>query len=454
MKSEKYDIAVLGAGPGGYIAALRAEQLGYKTVIIEKEKIGGMSLNWGMIPSKSLIASADLFQKIRQAESFGLTGLSFDKVMPDWQKMNERAAEIATQYVESVSRIIKRSGIKTIFGQGNVVDAHTLAIGNKKINFDNLIIATGSSYPILPNSEDVKNFHTPKTIYSIKELPKKMIIIGAGVIGVEFALLFSNLGVKVELIDRSSCFMSYLDHDMYQALIDTLQTNNVKIRLEASVQDISSHGLTIKQAGITKVHKADVYLSTVTRKAELNGLENLIDNKLELRNGYIRTDLRSRTTLPNIYAIGDVNGRFMLAHVAAKEAVTAIETIHGTGRDLVYDLMPYYLYANPEFASVGLTESQARKEGFLVETKKLPVTLNGKALASNQTNGFIKVIYEKGNGEILGVHIASHNATDLINEAVIAMQMKSNVWDVAFAVHPHPTMSETYLEAAIKDLDK
>lgn len=454
MSEHKFDIVILGAGPGGYVAALRAAQLDLKTAIIEKDAVGGMCLNWGCIPSKTLMASADLYQKIQDAKRFGLTGVNFKDVTPDWDAMNKRAKRVVGRLTKGVQTLLDRNGVTTIMGEGVITDLGKIKVNDDIIEYDNLVIATGSRYPIPDFAKDADNFYTPRTIYQMDDLPKSMTIIGAGVVGIEFALLFSNLGVNVEIVEKSKHFMPYMDDDLIKMMEQTLRRNKVKLHLNAEAVDVSDNGLTIEKDGETETIASDIYLSAVTRQANLSGLDYLLERGLELRRGYIRTDLRCRTTLANVYAVGDVNGRFMLAHVASKEGTTAVETIAGEGRDLVYDLMPYNLYATPEFASVGLTEKQAEAKGFIVETGKFPLTANGKALAENHTEGFIKVVYDKKYGEILGVHIAAYNATDLIGEAVMSMQVESTVWDVAASVHPHPTLSETFMEAAFKGVDR
>ena len=283
-----------------------------------------------------------------------------------------------------------------------------------------------------------------------------MIITGAGVIGVEFAMLFSSLGVNVEIIEYSDAIMPYMDDDLIRALKQTLRKNKVKLHLGYKATKYSADGIEIENLSNNekKLLKADVYLSALSRQGNLEGLDALIDDGMELHKGYIKTDLRGRTSLPHIYAVGDINGRMMLAHVASVEGTTAVDTILNKGKDLVYDMMPYNLYGKLELASVGLTEKEALERGFLTATGKFSLSANGKALAEATADGFVKVVYEKQYGELLGIHIAADNATDLIGESVMAMQLESTVWDAAAAVHPHPTMSEAFLEAVFKGIDK
>jgi dihydrolipoamide dehydrogenase len=451
MTDKLYDLAIIGGGPGGYVAALRAAQGGLSTVLIEKEAVGGMCLNWGCIPSKSLISSTILYEKMLKAEKYGLTGVDFKAILPDWGKMNNYAQSVVQRLTRGVKALLDKNGVEIILGTAEVQDKQSLKVNEQTIRFKNLIIATGSHYPLPDFVKDEANFYTPRTIYGIQKLPETLTIIGAGVVGVEFALLFASLGVKVTLLEKHKELMSYMDIDLIASLKLTLKKNKVKLITEANAVKYDTSGLTIKKGdGTEEILSSDIYLSALPRTANLTGLEALVKSGMELKKGFIRTDLRARTTLPNIFAVGDVNGKIMLAHVASAEGTTAVETILGEGKDLVYDLMPYNLYAKPEFASVGLTQQEAEKRGFLVETGKFPMTANGKALADDSADGFVKVVYDKKYGEILGVHIAADNATDLISESVMAMKVESTVWDVASAVHPHPTFSEAFLEATFK----
>lgn len=449
----KYDVIIIGAGPGGYVAALRSSQSGLKTLLIEKDNVGGMCLNWGCIPSKSLLASAALFDKISSAEKFGIDGIDLKSVKPNWATMNSRSKDIVKKLTGGVKTLLDKNKVVTLTSEATVIDSKTVKAGDVEYKTDNLIIATGSYYD-LPHYADSTRFYTPKTFYSMDKLPESVTIIGAGSVGIELAMLFSLLNVKVEIVEKSEALMTYMDDDLIAELTKTLKKNKIKLNL--GYEAISyNDGLVIKSSKDEKVIKTEAFIYTPSRKPYLKGIESLINSGLELtEKGFVKTDLRCRTTIPGVYAIGDINGRFMLAHVASVEGTCAVETILGQGKDLVYDMMPYNMYAKPEFASVGLTEKSAKEKGFLVETGKFPFAANGKALAEGNSDGFVKVVYDKKYGEILGVHIVAENATDLIGESVTAMQLETTVYDVAVSVHPHPTLVETFLEATFKAMGK
>lgn len=457
MSTEKnFDLIIIGAGAGGYVAAFRAAQAGLKVALIEKEKVGGICLNWGCVPSKSLQTSAELFERIKKAEDYGLTGVDFDQIKPDWKAMLGRAQTLAAQFSNRTEVKLTKSGITLIKGEAKVLSVNKVLVERDELSCKDLIIATGSSYsyPEFLKTVDQK-FFTPKTIYQLKALPKTMTIIGGGVIGVEFASLFSSLGVEVTLIDRNFPLMPYMDHDLTEYLLEILRRKQIKLYCGFEAEKYEGGKLTLKN-----VHKpqektelnSEVYLSAIAREGNLAGLEALISKGLELHRGHIKTDLRCRTSLPHVYAVGDINGRFMTAHVASKEGLTAVETILGEGKDILYDFMPYNMYSNPEFASVGLTEHEAEHKGFLVSTGKFSLSNNAKAQADGHAEGFIKIVFDKKTEEILGIHIATKNATDLIGEALVAMSSGMTLREFAGLTHPHPTLAEALVDASFKGM--
>jgi dihydrolipoamide dehydrogenase len=449
--TKKYDIAILGSGPGGYVAALKAAQMKKSVALIEKENIGGMCLNWGCIPSKSLLKSAKVYDSIIKSKEFGIDGIEKDKITLNWKSMKDRAFKVVDKLTSGVKFLLDKNGVQIYKGFGKVVDKNKIAVENEIIEFENLIIATGSAYenPFISDKS-----YTPKNIYSLEKLPSSLAIAGGGLIGVEFAFLFSSLGVNVTLFEAKDRLIPFMDNDIITFTERMLKKKKVKIFLQSEVKNFENSEIIFESNGETKKEKAEVLLSAARRKASLHGLEFLLENGLRTEDGYIKTDLRCRTSLPNVYAIGDVNGLWMLAHVASVEAATAVETINGGGSDLNYEMMPVCLYSDPEISCAGITEQTALKKGFLVETGKFPLSANGKALAEGQSEGFVKIVSDKKYGEILGVHIVADNATDLIGESVLAMQMEGTVYDIASVVHAHPTFSETILEATLKGLGK
>jgi dihydrolipoamide dehydrogenase len=461
-----YELVVIGAGPGGYTAALKAVQSKISTCLIEREAVGGICLNWGCMYSRTLMASARVLDTVKKGKDFGLHGVDFGRVKADWKALNERARGVSKRMVRGVENILDKSGVQVLKGSAEVLEAGRIRVGKEELKTENLIIATGSIYslPDFLNDGAKKTsksrltfpikVYTPRTISSFEKLPDNLVVIGGGVVGVEFSTLFSMLGVKVTLVEQGQTFMPYLDDDLRKAAREILSGRDIHTFEGHTAAGIEQGAILIKNGEQKRRVKADAVLFCGRRKASLDGLEALLSGGLAMRDGYIRTDLRARTSVPHVYAAGDVNGRFMLAHVASTEGLTAAETISGKGSDLVYDLMPYNMYSSPEIASVGMTEKQALERGFLVAKGMFPYAANGKALAEGSEEGFVKVVFDKLSGEIMGVHIIGENATDLIGEAVIMMQMESTVWDVARAVHPHPTLSEIILEAVYKSTDQ
>jgi dihydrolipoamide dehydrogenase len=449
--NKKFDIVILGGGPGGYVAALKAAQMKNSVALIEKESIGGMCLNWGCIPSKALLKSAKVYDSVLKSKEFGIDGVENEKISVNWKNMKDRAFKVVDKLTNGVKFLLEKNGVQIFKGTGNVIDRNTILVNDEKIEFDNLIIATGSSYSAI-GGDDANKIFTPKSIYSIEKLPKSIAIIGGGIIGVEFAYLFASFGVNVMLFEKKKHIIPFMDDDVITYTERMLKKKKVKLFLESKVIEFKDSELIFESKGEIKKEKPEIVISVTTRKASLNGVEYLADNGLKVIDGYIKTDLRSRTTLQNVYAVGDVNGLWMLAHVASVEGITAVETINGKGSDLAYDMMPVCIYSNPEISCVGLTERGALERGFLVEVGKFPLSANGKALAEGSSDGFVKVISDKKYGEILGVHIVADDATDLIGESVLAMQLEGTLYDVAAAVHPHPTLAETFLEASLKGM--
>jgi dihydrolipoamide dehydrogenase len=461
----KYDLVVIGGGPGGYIAALTAAEQGLKTCLIEEGRLGGACLSWGCMFSKCLIASARMLAAARTAAQFGLTGVDFSAIRADWGGMVDRANTMVSAMGEVVSKLLEQSGVVLIHGHGEVVEAKRARLGvrvNKRdYEAENLVIATGSHYELPESLNDGMSeasgsktgevaILTPKSLPSLQELPERLAVVGAGVIGVEYAGLFSQLGVETHLVEMQKPLMPYLDGDARASLRDSLAGGGVILHEAWSAEGVDGKGLAVSREGERRRIPVQAVLYCGRRRASLSGVEHLVSRGLAVKNGYIRTDVRSRTNMAGIYAVGDVNGRIMLTAVASREAITAGDTIRGRGADLVYDLMPYSMYGSPEIASVGLTEERALEQGFLAASGVFPLSANARALAEGRERGFVKVVYDKGSRELLGVHIVAENASEMIGEAALLIQTGKEVWDVAAAVHPHPTLAETMLEAMFK----
>jgi dihydrolipoamide dehydrogenase len=449
-----YDIAVLGGGPGGYVAAIKAAQLGAKTILIEEKNLGGVCLNEGCIPTKALLKSARVFEEVMSSEKYGIKITDKTAISVDWQAMQNRKTSVVSKLTGGVKSLLKQNGVEVISGRGEVLDKNTLKAGEELINTKNLIIATGSSpaLPPIPGLQEALKAGfavTSSEALAFSELPKEFIVAGGGVIGIEFAVLFNSLGCKVTVLEKFQMLGS-LDKDIRLYMEKLLKEKGIKIFNNADIQSFEENKVIAKIEGKTECFTGDKILVSLGRVPNVKGLEKL---GLNIDKKGIVTDERLRTNIPGIYAIGDVNGKQMLAHVASAEGITAVENIMGKNTTINYDKVPSCIYSFPEVGTVGLTEEEAVKRGHKVKTGTFPMTANGKALAEGEVEGFIKIVADAQYGEVLGVHIVASHATDMIAEIVTAMELEGTIYDLAKAIHPHPTLSEVVMEAAHGAID-
>lgn len=451
-----YDVGIVGGGPGGYVAAIKGAQSGLRVVLFERHRVGGVCLNYGCIPTKTLLKTARLFQEIKHAEHFGID-LPLD-VMPviNWEHLMQRKDKVVKQLVSGVEGLLKSNGVHIVYGEAVVKSPHLIEVDTNQYNISDLIIATGSSTH-MPSLEGLEmalktGFVIDSTgAIALESQPKTLVILGGGVIAVEFATLYRSLGTEVYMILRSKEVLNQLDQDVQSTMQQHLVQEGVNIISEAQVKAILSDSIRYEKDGMIHQLKCDKVLMSMGREPNRSGLEVL---GLAIGKNGITTDERLRTNVPHVYAIGDVNGKFMLAHVASQEGIVAIENILGKDSKMDYQKIPSCIYSFPEVGVVGMTESEARKNGHQVITSLFPLKANGKALAEGESTGFVKIIADKAYGEILGVHIVAAHATDMIAEAVVTMALEGTVHDVARAVHPHPTLSEIVMEAAHGAVDK
>lgn len=454
---EKYDIAVFGGGPGGYVSAIKAAQLGAKVVLVERERLGGLCLNWGCIPTKTLLISARHYRDLLRSSEFGISGVDLSNAKVDWTLLMERKSKVVDKLVSGIELLVKKNKITFINGEGTVLDNHTIEVNGEKISFDNLIIATGAMgiLPEIPGlSKSMEDGHAldSRGILSLQDMPAKVTILGGNVYAVEFATIFNAIGTNVTLIHKNKSILPGADHELAQLLERQLKKDGVKILGDSEVKSTEGSRVTIIRKNKEEVIDGDNILVFMGIKPNLSGLE-VLNLKMNER-GFIKTDPKLRTSIENVYAVGDVNGTLPLAHVASAEGIVAAENIMGVESRMNYNIIPRVVYSFPELASVGITEEEAKDKGLDYSVGKFPLMANGMAIAEGETNGFVKIISDNKYGEVIGVHMAAATASDMISKAAAIMQLEGTVYDIAKTIHPHPTFAETLMEAAFAVIDK
>lgn len=448
-----YEVAVIGGGPGGYVAAIRAAQMGKKTCIIEKDSLGGVCLNRGCIPTKALLRSAEALKEVRESKIFGVIDADVSKAKLDMNIVQERKNDIIKKLTGGVSGLLKANGAEIIKGEASLVDRNTIRIGDKVITSDYIIIASGSdakSLPV-PVSSDAEIWTSTEAL-DMKEIPESIAIIGGGVIGIEFAYFMASAGAKVSVVEFLDRILPMVDEEITAQVSDMLKEMGVSIYTGAKVTEIAGKKVIFEKDGKIQNVEGEKILVSVGRIPNTKNL-NLEAIGIKTEKGSIATDNSLKTNIDNIYAVGDINGKAMLAHVASMEGIAAVENICGHSYFMDYDKIPSAVYISPEIACVGLTEQQAREKYKNVRVGRFPLSANGKAAVAGEARGMIKVIVEPTYNEIVGVHIYSIHATDMIAEAVVAMNLEGTAEEVAMSIHPHPTVSEIMHEAfhAAKD---
>ncbi len=460
--STTFDVIVVGTGPGGYETAIRSTQLGFKTAVIEKNKLGGVCLNVGCIPTKALLKSAELVSYTNDLSAYGLT--LEGKVSPNFPEVIQRSRKVAGKMNTGVQFLMKKNNIEVIFGHAKLTGAGSLSItpsvdmdgkkvGEKQsLNAKHIILATGArAKEIPPLPIDGKKIIDYKGALLQKTRPARLLIAGAGAIGVEFAYFYHHMGTEVHLVELEDRIVPIEDTDVSKQLARSYKKAGIKVSTSTTVERVETNKdvlkVHLKNKNKNEVVEVDQVLSSVgiTGNIEELGLEAL---GIESDRGFIKTDELSRTGVEGIYAIGDVAGPPWLAHKASHEGITCIESIAGhTVHALDKDNIPGCTYCQPQIASVGFTEAAAREKGLDIKIGKFPFSASGKASAAGHNDGFVKVIYDSKYGELLGCHIIGHDATELIAEVVTARTLETTYHEILDAVHPHPTLSEAVMEA-------
>ncbi len=461
---QTFDVIVIGSGPGGYVAAIRASQLGLKTAIVEKENLGGVCLNWGCIPTKALLKSAQVFEYLNHAEDYGL---SVKEAKVDFGKVIGRSRSVAEGMSKGVNFLMKKNDIKIFTGTGSLargkkVEVTTEQGKKEEIGAEHIIIATGGRSKALPHIPiDGKDVIGYREAMTLAKQPKSMVVIGAGAIGVEFAYFYHAIGTNVTIVEfLEQGLLPREDRDVSRELGKIFKKKGIDVMANTSVEKVEKKGkallVTVKSRKdeSTKTLECDVVLSAagVAPNVENIGLEPL---GINLENGLIKVDEFYRTNVPGIYAIGDVVQGPALAHVASAEGIICVEKIAGKEpRPLDYGNIPSCTYCHPEVASVGMTEQQAKDAGYELRLGKFPFAASGKAKAAGSPEGFVKVIYDAKYGELLGAHLIGYNVTEMIAEIVAARHLETTGHEIIKSVHPHPTMSEAIMEASAAAYDE
>lgn len=452
----KYDIIVLGSGPGGYVTAIRASQLGFKTAIVEKENLGGVCLNWGCIPTKALLKSAQVFEYLKHAEDYGLSVKDADK---DFSKVVERSRGVADGMSKGVQFLMKKNKIDVIEGLGKIKPGKKVEVDGKEYSADHIIIATGARSRELPNlPQDGKKVIGYREAMTLKTQPESMLVVGSGAIGVEFSNFYNSMGTDVTIVEFLPNLVPLEDEEVSKQFERIFKKSGIKVMTNSSVESVDTSGKKVKATVKTKkgeeVLEADVVLSAVGIASNIENI-GLEDVGIVTDKGKIIVNDWYQTNIPGYYAIGDVVPGPALAHVASAEGITCVEKIAGMHVEAIdYGNIPGCTYTSPEIASVGLTEAQAKEAGYDIKVGKFPFSASGKASAAGTKDGFVKVIFDAKYGEWLGCHMIGAGVTDMIAEAVVARKLETTGHEVLKAIHPHPTMSEAVMEAVADAYDE
>jgi dihydrolipoamide dehydrogenase len=452
----KYDVLVIGSGPGGYVAAIRASQLGLKTAVVEKESLGGICLNWGCIPTKSLLKSAQVFEYLNHAEDYGI--VIDGKAKADFGKVVQRSRTVADGMSKGIQYLFKKNKIEVINGTGKLKAKGVLTVTDndgktKDVEASHIILATGARSRELPNlKKDGKKIIGYRKAMTLDKLPESMVVVGSGAIGSEFAYFYATMGTKVTLVEFLPNVVPLEDEEVSKQLERSFKKLGMKVMTSSSVEKVDTSGkkckVTIKTKKGEETAEADIVLSAVgiTPNIENIGLEEL---KVKTDKGKVVVDEFYRTNVEGVYAIGDIVEGQALAHVASAEGIVCVEKIAGHKPQPVdYANIPGCTYTSPEVASVGMTEKAAKEAGYAVKVGKFPFSASGKAAAAGAKDGFVKLIFDEKYGELLGAHMIGANVTEMIAELVVARKLETTGEEIIKAVHPHPTMSEAIMEAA------
>ena len=457
-ETPKYDIVIIGSGPGGYVAAIRAGQLGLKTLVVEKDdKFGGTCLHVGCIPTKDLLLNADVYDYFKNAKEFGIVCKEFSI---DWAAIQARKTKVVTRLVKGIEFLFKKNKVESIQGHGRLAGPGRITVTDAKgqvreIQAAKIVLATGSEAKTFPGFEpDGKTILTNKEILALQALPKSMVIMGAGAVGVEFASIFHRFGVKVTILEMLPRAVPLEDEEISAELEKSFRRQGIALETQAKVEKAvkMADGVAVsftRTDGKPQTIEAETLLVAVGRSPNTRDV-GLDKTRVKLERGFVKVDPNMQTDEPGVYAIGDIVANSpLLAHVGSREGIVAVTHAAGKAVEPInYGQIPNCIYCEPEVSSVGLTERQAREAGHNVRIGKFPFAANSKATILGAREGFVKIVSDETYGEILGVHMLGPRVTEMIAEAVVAMRLEGTVEDLAYAIHPHPTLTEAVMEAA------
>lgn len=450
-----YDVIVIGSGPGGYVAAIRASQLGLKTAVVEKESLGGICLNWGCIPTKALLKSAQVFEYINHASEYGIQVAGAEA---DFDAIVKRSRGVADGMSKGIQFLMKKNKIDVINGyakikKGGKIEVKAADGSAKEYTAKHTILATGGRSRELPNlKQDGKKIIGYREAMVLPQLPKSMVVVGSGAIGVEFAYFYATMGTKVTVVEFMDNIVPVEDEDVSKQLVRSFKKTGIEVMTKSSVESVDTSGdlckVNVKTESGNKVLEAEVVLSAVGVIANIENI-GLEEVGVKTDKGKVVVDEFYRTNVAGVYAIGDIVPGQALAHVASAEGIICVEKIAGHHPEpLNYNNIPGCTYCSPEIASVGYTEKKAKEAGYDIKVGKFPFSASGKASASGAKDGFVKVIFDAKYGEFLGAHMIGANVTEMIAEVVVARKLETTGMEIVKSVHPHPTMSEAIMEAA------
>lgn len=458
-----YDLIVVGSGPGGYVAAIRASQLGMKVAVVERSELGGICLNWGCIPTKSLLKSAQVFESMKHAGDYGL--VVDGEVKPDFEKVVARSRGVAEKMSNGIQYLFKKNKVEIINGFGKLAGNKSVEVSaddGSKTTYEakHIILATGARSRELPNlPQDGKRIIGYRKALTLEKLPKSMIVVGSGAIGSEFAYFYSTMGTKVTLVEFMPNILPVEDEEVSKQMGRSFKKSKVKVMTQSTVESVEGEEGNLKvniknKKGEMEVHECEIVLSAVGIAPNTEGI-GLEEQAVATENGRIVVDDYYRTNVEGVYAIGDIVKGPALAHVASAEGICCVEKIAGMNVEPIdYTTIPGCTYTTPEVASMGMTEKAAKEAGHEVKIGKFPFTASGKASAAGANEGFVKLIFDAKYGELLGAHMIGANVTEMIAELVTARKLETTGHELIKAIHPHPTMSEAVMEAAAAAYDE